>query len=103
MADTLVAVLFVAAAGAAGLTVLALVTVAPFVRAVTAAQSRGGSPVRAGAAAAAGCGLALGLALAAARTTGAALGLVLLLLAWAVPVVAQRGPRRWLGRGARHT
>ena len=102
MADTLVAVLFVAVAGVLAVLALLLVTVAPFVVAVDRGQQRGASPARVGAAALAGCAVALALAVRTVESAGVA-GVLALLLAWVVPVAVARAPQLpGLGRAERH-
>ena len=88
---------------------LALVTVAPFVRAVDAAERRGFSPARWGWVAAVGCAVGLAVGTFAARGTQGLVRVVLLvvgaLVAWAVPLaLALIGPHqvRLGGRAGAH-
>lgn len=103
MPDVLVAVLVVALLGAAGLALLAALTVVPFVLALQQADRRGASTARAGAVAlvASLLGPVAALLLALRTSAPAAVAALPLLVVAAGPVLATAAPR-WLGRRGRH-
>lgn len=102
MGDLLAAVVVVALLASAGLVLLVLLTVVPFVVALQRADRQGCSPARTGAVAMAGS--LLGLALAGVQSRAGApppLVALPLLLALVGPLAARAVPR-WLGRRGGH-